>query len=120
MRTYSVYMLFCRDRTYYTGVTNDLDRRVAEHELGLNPECYTFRRRPLILVYSTSHDDILEAIVCEKKLKGWTHAKKSALIQGDWNTVKALSKRASHARARDRPLRALIAKVLEVQTPSAR
>jgi putative endonuclease len=93
VKTYFVYMVFCADGTYYIGMTGDLERRLAEHNHGVNPLCYTFSRRPVALVYSSSFDDIWEAIDCEKKLKGWSHWKKSALVRGDWGSVKALSKK---------------------------
>ena len=93
MKTYYVYMLFCIDGTYYIGMTNDLDRRVAEHTLGIDPHCYTFLRRPVVLVYSSSFTDVLEAISCEKKLKGWSHRKKTALARGDWDAIKRFSRR---------------------------
>jgi putative endonuclease len=93
VKQYFVYVLFCLDGTYYTGMTSNLEKRVAEHHYGVNPDCYTFTRRPLILVHSSSSDDVRDAITCEKKLKGWSHAKKSALIRDDWNSLKSLSRK---------------------------
>ena len=52
MKRYFVYMLQCFDGTFYVGVTNDVTRRFAEHEYGLNDKCYTHMRRPLRLVYA--------------------------------------------------------------------
>ena len=45
VKNYFVYMVFCRDGTYYVGVTNDADRRVAEHNLGVDADSYTYSRR---------------------------------------------------------------------------
>jgi putative endonuclease len=92
MKRYYVYMVFCTDGTYYVGVTNNLERRLNEHNFGLDPDCYTFSRRPVVLAFSQEYGEILQAIAAEKKLKGWSHAKKRALARGDWAMVQALSK----------------------------
>jgi predicted GIY-YIG superfamily endonuclease len=73
-------------------MTNDLERRIAEHSFGLDPGCYTFSRRPVALVYSSEFHWVWEAIDCEKKLKGWSHRKKSALARGDWDAVRRSSR----------------------------
>jgi len=44
--SYAIYILQCSDGTYYTGLTKDLDGRLRDHEIGANPESYTFGRRP--------------------------------------------------------------------------
>jgi putative endonuclease len=89
-----VYMLQCADRSYYVGSAtgDDLWRRIAEHETGAY-RGYTFTRRPVRLVWSEHFDRIIDAIAVERKLKGWSRAKKQALIRGDWSTVKLLAKR---------------------------
>jgi putative endonuclease len=87
-----VYIVRCADDSYYTGVTNDAERRVYEHNDGLDPDCYTFTRRPVELVYIEECIDPMEAIRREKQLKGWSRAKKEALICGDWESLKELSK----------------------------
>jgi len=51
MNQYFVYILLCSDSSYYTGVTNNLDRRLYEHEASFDPKSYTFKRRPLKLVF---------------------------------------------------------------------
>ena len=56
--------------TYYIGITNDLYRRVGEHESGQGPNCYTFMRRPVTCVWSQTFTEVLDAIRCEKKVKG--------------------------------------------------
>jgi putative endonuclease len=71
-----VYILKCSDNSYDTGVTNNIERRVAEHNSGLNTACYTYARRPLKLVYSEKFQTAIEAISMEKKLKGWSRKKK--------------------------------------------
>jgi putative endonuclease len=66
---YQVYLLRCADGSYYAGVTNDVERRVFEHGEGHDPSCYTFKRRPLTLVYVVHFREILEAIAWEKTIK---------------------------------------------------
>ena len=92
MRTYYVYMLLCFDGTYYVGVTNNVDRRFWEHCEGINPECYTYTRRPLFLKYSGEFRYIDGAINFEKKLKSWSHAKKRAFAEGRWDVYRKVSK----------------------------
>ncbi len=92
MKRYYVYMLLCFDGTFYVGVTNDLERRVGEHEFGVDPRSYTFSRRPLKLVHSSEFHYIDEAIAWEKHLKGWSHAKKSALARDDWKGIQKLAR----------------------------
>jgi putative endonuclease len=92
VRTYYVYMLLCFDGTFYTGVTSNLEVRVAEHELGIDPESYTHSRRPLKLIYAESFGTPLAAIDAEKRIKGWSRAKKRALMRGDWPLVRELAR----------------------------
>jgi putative endonuclease len=89
-----VYMLRCADGSYYVGSAtgDDLSRRIAEHEAGAYPG-YTRARLPTRLVWSERFDRITDPIAAERKLKGWSRAKKEALIKGDWGTIKLLAKR---------------------------
>lgn len=89
---YFVYILECNDTSYYTGVTNDLDRRLWEHNNDKKALCYTFKRRPVILRYSQRFQDITQAIEFEKQIKGWSRKKKEALFNEDWETIKRLAK----------------------------
>ena len=93
MNYYYVYILKCSDDSYYTGVTNNPNRRLAEHMDGKNPESYTFSRRPVEIVYSEYFTDPNEAIVWEKKIKGWSRRKKEALINDDYGSLVEFSKR---------------------------
>ena len=88
-----VYVLLCLDGTYYTGITNNLRRRIAEHQSGLNKKSYTFKRRPVELVYKVMFTDVIEAIAFEKKIKKWSVAKKEALIAGRFEILPELSKK---------------------------
>src|SRR5713101_7756647 len=79
MRDYHVYIMTNRSGTLYTGVTNDLERRVSEHKLGLSK--LTKRYRITKLVYYETTSDITSAIEREKEIKGWSRDKKLALIR---------------------------------------
>jgi putative endonuclease len=89
-----VYMLRCADDSLYVGSATgkDLDRRIAQHQAGAFPG-YTYTRRPVELVWSEHFARIADAIAVERKLKGWSRAKKEALIRGDWLSVRKLSRR---------------------------
>jgi putative endonuclease len=94
MKTYYVYILECSDKSFYVGVTNDIERRLSEHnnnELGYNS--YTSKRLPVVLRKSFRFNDINEAIGFEKKIKKWSRSKKEALINEDWDLIKGLSMR---------------------------
>ena len=88
-----VYILKCNDGSYYVGSTRDsLESRVGKHNAGFHGG-YTARRRPVELVHSQEFGRIEEAIAAERQIKGWSRAKKQALMRGDFVTLKALSKR---------------------------
>ncbi|HBR85334.1 MAG: hypothetical protein CMM81_06585 [Rhodospirillales bacterium] len=97
-----VYMLRCSDGSYYVGsARGSLDRRVQEHQQGAYPG-YTTSRRPVALVFSERFVRVEDAIASEQQLKGWSRAKKEALVSGDWKRISALGKRgASRALLRD-------------------
>ena len=85
------YLLRCGDGSYYTGHTDDIDRRMAEHSTGA---CggYTAKRMPVSLVWSDSFMTRDEAFAAERRIKGWSRAKKEALIAGDWERVSMLAR----------------------------
>jgi putative endonuclease len=87
-----VYILKCNDDSYYTGFTNNLERRLEEHISGKNKDCYTFGKRPLELVWFETFNDVLDAIATEKRIKGWSRIKKEALINSDWDRLILYSK----------------------------
>jgi len=87
-----VYMLECADGSYYVGQTDSLEKRVAQHHAGDVPRCYTFKRRPLILVWSQDFPSRMEALTSERQIKGWSRAKKQALIANDWLRLNELAK----------------------------
>lgn len=92
MSEYIVYILECRDKSFYTGVTNNLERRLSEHQEGFDSNSYTFKRRPIKLVFSQKFQNIKEAISFEKQVKGWSKKKKQAMIEGNWEMLKSYSK----------------------------
>jgi predicted GIY-YIG superfamily endonuclease len=92
VRSYWVYMLLCSDGTYYTGVTGNIETRLAQHHRGFFVTCYTYKRRPLRLVYTAEFASPDEAIFWEKRVKGWSHDKKSALARDDWPEVRRLAR----------------------------
>ncbi|PIF31316.1 putative endonuclease [Flavobacterium sp. 9] len=91
MKRYYVYILKCSDNSYYTGITNDVDRRFNEHSFGSNKESYTYDKRALELVFCTEFNDVIQAISFEKQVKGWSRKKKEAIINDNWDDLKKLS-----------------------------
>ena len=77
------YILRCADSSYYTGHTDELERRIAQHQSG-EIEGYTHSRRPVTLMWSQDFPSRIEALEAERQIKGWTRRKKEALIRGDW------------------------------------
>ena len=105
MKTYFVYILKCNDNSYYTGFTNNLERRVGEHLSGKKKDCYTFDKRPIELVWFETFNDVLNAIAIEKQIKGWSRRKKEALIQQDWDRLVQYSKNyTQHGKESKKPL----------------
>ena len=86
-RRYVVYILRCSDGTYYTGMTSDLEARIAAHQAGLESKAYTYSRRPVDYLWSQEFGTHDEAFQSERQIKGWTRAKKEALIRGDLDAV---------------------------------
>ena len=92
MKPFWVYILRCADHSYYTGHTEDLDRRIAQHEAGDIPSCYTFNRRPVVLVFCQPCVTREEALSAERQIKGWSRKKKEAMMRGDWAEVSRLAR----------------------------
>jgi len=79
-----VYILKCSDCTYYTGITNNPERRLLQHNKGLKKDTYTYNRRPVELVYCELFTNFNLAIEWETRIKKWSVKKKEALISSDW------------------------------------
>ena len=92
-----VYILKCADGSYYTGHTDNLERRIGQRHIGEVPNCYTFKRRPLAVVWSQEFPSRIEALESEMQVKRWTRAKKEALIEGDWQKISRLARSKTHA-----------------------
>ena len=97
-----VYMLRCPDGSYYVGHTDDIEKRVTEHQTGAG--CgYTATRRPVRVVFTEEFPSREEAIAAERQLKGWSRSKKEALIQRNWAAITRLARRGHRsAQGRDR------------------
>jgi len=93
-----VYMLRCSDGSFYVGHTDELDRRMTQHDDGRYCR-WTRSRRPLQLVWSQEFATRDEAKTAEKKLKGWSRAKKQALVDGDLDRLSLLASRGAKSRA---------------------
>ena len=86
------YMLRCADGKYYAGHTDNLEVRIGQHQSGLLGG-YTLHRRPVELVWSEYFQTRYEALAAERQIKGWSRAKKEALIAGDWDTISRLARK---------------------------
>lgn len=87
------YIVRCSDGSYYVGHTDDLELRIAQHHVGHFPDCYTFSRRPLELVWASDFPSRIEALETERRIKGWSRVKKEALIREDWAALQRLAAR---------------------------
>lgn len=92
MLDFYVYILKCSDGTYYTGHTDDLERRIAEHQNGYYAG-YTSERLPVELVFVEVFSSRSEAIEAERKLKKWSQEKKELLINEGWQGMTSFKKR---------------------------
>lgn len=93
MKQSYVYILKCSDKSYYTGVSSNLESRMFKHNIGFYPKCYTYGRRPLELVFYCEFTDINLAIETEKQIKKWSRAKKEALINENFEALINLAKK---------------------------
>ena len=84
------YLLKCADGSYYCGHTDNLELRIGKHQNGKGSD-YTARRRPVELVWSQQFPTRYEALSAERQIKGWSRAKKEALIAGDWDLISQLA-----------------------------
>jgi predicted GIY-YIG superfamily endonuclease len=89
-----VYILRCSDGSFYTGHTDNLVKRQAEHASG-ETGGYTATRRPVKLLFTQEFPTREEALVAEQQIKGWSRKKKKALIAGDWEEVSRLARNGS-------------------------
>jgi len=66
---------------------------MEEHEGGKYPKCYTYKRRPVELVWACDFDNATDAITWERRIHGWSRKKKEALMRDDWDEIEELAKR---------------------------
>lgn len=85
-----MYILLCDEKTFYVGLTSNLEKRLLSHKSGYNTGTKKFSR--IKVLYSEKYSDRKSSEKREKQLKGWTHAKKKALIEGNIELLKQLSK----------------------------
>ena len=93
MKAYYVYILKCSDKTYYTGITSNLTSRLQEHQKGKYKDSYTFKRRPLELMFYCEFTNVEIAIEKEKQIKKWSRVKKEALINDEFEKLPNLAKK---------------------------
>ena len=98
-----MYILKCSDKAYYTGITNDLERRLAEHQSGDDRKAFTYKRRPLELVFFEEFNEVNSAIEFEKKIKGWSRKKKECLINDNFEKLKGFSECQNKTHYKNKP-----------------
>jgi len=91
----TLYILRCVDGSYYTGTYrgDDIATRVSEHNTGHYADAWTAARRPVELVFSEAFESIADAVAAERRIKGWSRAKKEAMIAGRWDDLPWLARR---------------------------
>ncbi len=90
MKPFHVYLLRCADDSYYCGQTDNLETRLHQHDVG--EVGYTATRKPVQLAWQGEFETRDGAIAFERQIKGWSRAKKEALIAGDWAKIQELAK----------------------------
>ena len=96
MADFYVYILKCADGSYYIGHSDNLEKRLAEHSSGAIATCYTYKRRPVQLVFTQTFITRDEALAAEQQIKGWSRVKKEAMMRGDWAEVSRLAMGRDH------------------------
>ena len=85
-----IYIVCCSDNSYYTGHTDNLEQRIAQHQAG-EVTGYTSKRRPVELVFAQDCATREEAMSGEIQIKGWSRKKKEAMMRNDWKEVQRIS-----------------------------
>ncbi len=114
MKPFFVYLLRCADGSYYAGHTDNLETRLEQHKLGQIG--YTATRKPVELVWQGEFETREQALAFELQIKGWSRAKKEALIAGDWKQIKDLAKSRSEVSSglrQAQPERTLLDRLLD-------
>ena len=87
-----VYILKCNDGSFYTGHTENIEKRLIQHQQAFFSNCYTAQRLPISLEYQASFESREQALIIERQVKGWSRKKKQALINNNWQEISLLSK----------------------------
>jgi predicted GIY-YIG superfamily endonuclease len=90
MKPFHVYILRCADGSYYTGHTDNLEMRFAQHKEG-KIDSYTAKRLPVSLEFAQEFVTRIEALEMEMRIKGWSRKKKEALMRGDWKEIQRIA-----------------------------
>ncbi len=98
-----IYILQCSDNSFYTGSTNNLEIRLAQHQNGEGAN-YTKKRLPVKLVFSQEYERVDEAFYVEKQVQGWSRKKKQALIDGDFDRLPELAQCQNESHSRNATL----------------
>ncbi|TPG12321.1 GIY-YIG nuclease family protein [Sphingomonas oligophenolica] len=85
------YLLRCGDGSFYAGHCDNLESRIGAHRSGRGSD-YTARRQPVWFAWAQDFPSRLEALEAERRIKGWSHAKKEALVAGDWERLSQLAR----------------------------
>ncbi|NIK92548.1 GIY-YIG nuclease family protein [Mangrovimonas sp. CR14] len=93
MKVYFVYILECSDKSYYTGITSNLEKRLSDHLSRKYSNSYTSTRLPVKLVFYAEFTNVELAISTEKQIKNWSRVKKQALINNEFDSLPNLSKK---------------------------
>ena len=102
MQEFYVYILRCSDGSFYTGHTDDLAKRMAEHQ-DLHYPCYTSSRLPIELIFHATFGARDEAIAAERQVKGWNRAKKQALADNDFERLHMCTKKQKNKKTKNNP-----------------
>ncbi len=103
LKFYYVYIVTCSDKSLYTGLTNDLERRLKEHNFGLNDNSYTSKRRPVELIFHQEFMQFEQAEYFEKKIKKWSRKKKLALAKDDFDRLPFLAECKNKSHFKNKP-----------------
>jgi putative endonuclease len=94
MNNFFVYFLKCNDGSYHINhAGHNIKEKIMAQKQGLMPDCYTYTKRPVELIYFEAYETLQEALKKEKQYRGWSRAKKEALMAGDFELIKQLSKK---------------------------
>jgi len=92
MNDFYMYILKCKDNSYYIGHTDNIEKRVSEHNAN-EFKCYTSSRLPVEVVFVQPFATRDEAFNAERQIKKWNRQKKEALMMNDWANLSLLAKK---------------------------